>query len=65
MNKKVTKQTLRTGTAVIWGAVLIGVSIFVQAADNKALDWQIMWVVIGGFLLQNILINAYFRNDKK
>lgn len=59
----INEQTLRIGTAFIWGAVLIGVSLLTDSGD-RALDWQLMWVIVGGFLIHSILLNAYLRNHK-
>lgn len=65
MSKNViNEQALRIGTGVIWGAVLIGVSIFTDAEQNRALDWELMWVIVGGFLAHSILLNAFLKNHK-
>lgn len=61
MNKKISKQTLQTGTAIIWAAVLIGVTLLTDA-ESRALDWELMWVIVGGYLAHSILLNAFVKN---
>lgn len=63
-NIVINKQVLQIGTAIIWAAVLIGVSLLTESEQNKALDWELMWVIIGGFLAQNILLEVFIKNYK-
>ncbi|MEX0672523.1 MAG: hypothetical protein WDZ82_01485 [Candidatus Paceibacterota bacterium] len=55
------KNKLHLGTGLIWGAVLIGTSLLTEAEPGRMLDWELMWVIVGGFLLQSLLINVYFK----
>lgn len=61
----VSKQTLQIGTAAIWAGVLIGVSVLTQAEQNRMLDWELMWVIVGGFIIHSILLNAYLNKNSK
>lgn len=60
----ITKRGLHMGTAVIWAGVLLGVSLFTEAEQGRNLDWELMWLIIGGFLIQTSLINFYIKGDK-
>lgn len=59
------KRALQAGTVTIWTAVLLGVSIFTEAEPGRNLDWELLWVIVGGFLLQSILINFYTEKEDK
>lgn len=59
----INKQTLQIGTAIIWAAVLLGVS-FLTDAENRPLEWELMWVIVGGYLASSILLNAYLKNHE-
>ena len=63
-NITVSKRVLQIGTGVIWGAVLIGVSLFTEAEQGGNLDWELMWIIVGGFLVQSALINFYIKDNK-
>ena len=52
------------GTAIIWGAVLLGVSVFTEAEQGRNLDWELMWIIVGGFLAQSGIIHFYINADK-
>lgn len=58
------KRALQIWTAVIWGAVLIGASIFTEAEQGRNLDWELMWVIVGGFIAQSLLINHFVKDNK-
>lgn len=58
----INKQSLRIGTAIIWAAVLIGASLLTESEGSRALDWELMWVIVGGYLAHSILLNAFFKN---
>lgn len=61
----INQKTLQTGTGIIWAAVLLGASFFTEADEGRMLDWELMWVIIGGFLAQSILLNAFIKNNEK
>lgn len=60
---KIDKRVLEIGTAVIWGAVLLGVSLLTDAEGSRALDWPVMWVIIGGYLIHTMLIKFLSKKD--
>lgn len=60
----ISKKTLKIGTAATWAAVLLGVSAFVEAEQNTNLDWELMWIIVGGFIIQTILIGSYTKKDR-
>lgn len=65
MNKyAINKQVLQIGTGIIWAAVLIGVSLLTEAEGSRALDWPLLWVIIGGYLVHSILLNAFIKNNE-
>ncbi|MEX0896092.1 MAG: hypothetical protein WDZ94_04120 [Patescibacteria group bacterium] len=55
------KKLLHIGTGLTWGAVLIGVAVLTESAPGRMLDWEVMWVIIGGFLIQRYLINRCLK----
>lgn len=59
-----TKRALQIGTAIIWGAVLLGASLVTEAESNVNLDWELMWIIVGGFIIQNTLIGLCINKDK-
>lgn len=63
-NGTVSKRTLRIGTALVWMGVLLGASFFTEAESGRNLDWELMWVIVGGFLIQITLIGLYTGKDK-
>jgi hypothetical protein len=56
---------LYIGTGIIWGAVLLGVSFFAESEPGRNLDWELMWVIVGGFLVQTTLIKLYTKRDRE
>ena len=62
---KINKQKLQIGTVVVWVGVLIGVSLFVDSGPDRNLDWPLIWIIVGGFLIQSTLITFYVHNDEK
>ncbi|MDZ7786294.1 MAG: hypothetical protein U5L95_04200 [Candidatus Saccharibacteria bacterium] len=65
MKDKINKRTLLTGNGIIWGAVLIGVALLTDSGENANLDWPLMWVIVGGFIVQSALLNAYLKNKSE
>ena len=58
------KNILYIGTGFIWMAVLIGTSFLTEADENRVLDWELMWLIVGGFMVQIALINFYIKKSK-
>lgn len=58
------KQVLQMGTAVIWAAVLIGASLLTDAEQGRNLSWELMWLIVGGFIVQSTLIRFCIKDDE-
>jgi|AntDeeMinimDraft_6_1070357.scaffolds.fasta_scaffold11130_3 hypothetical protein len=55
------KKKLHIAMALIWAAVLIGASLLTKAEPGRMLDWELMWLIIGGYLVQSYLLNMYLK----
>jgi di/tricarboxylate transporter len=58
-------HTLQAGIALVWAAVIIGVSFLTEAEGSRALDWELLWVLLGGFITQHVLVRSYISKQRK